>query len=565
MSRRGCSATAVDRVVLLWVGATAVLASIDSLLGDRRRPMTARGRAPPERFPTTASGRARLISATRASYSTSIAAFGSAAVPALEWLAGQLDGRASVGHVLARAAQLLRCRRMPRRSDRCRPWRWNCAEPALLDVAGLRRADPVDARCRGVEATTDRAAGQPDAARGDVARRSATRRASAPSCACREGWSSTTSSVMSSPMHSSPPPAPWSAAAEFRAWLAPRYWPALHDQRPRPVDRLSRSRAAISPAFRRWCREAFTVDDVPLLLTPPSVRTQSADRRRAFAHRRPQPRRLLHPPVGSRRCRAALREAVDQAGVPHSTVPHNARPARRRVAPLSTNRVEFTNSLCVVTADQFPFLADDFPRSLRRHRADDRLLVLGARARPAAHAPVDRLRRRDLGRIAVRHRCVRRGVARARATCADPGRRTAALARAIAAAFRCIADARERPLFLTVFDHLSVTERKNPLGVIEAFRRAFAPDEGPVLVIKTMNGHQRWANHQRVLAAADGRADIRVWDEALERSRSDGVGRRRGLHGVVASQRRARACTSPRRCGWARRPSPPGTAATSTS
>jgi glycosyltransferase involved in cell wall biosynthesis len=86
------------------------------------------------------------------------------------------------------------------------------------------------------------------------------------------------------------------------------------------------------------------------------------------------------------------------------------------------------------------------------------------------------------------------------------------------ASFPALADLGDRPIFLTVFDHLSVTERKNPLGVIEAFRRAFAPDEGPVLVIKTMNGHQRRQNHHRVLAAADGRNDIRVWDETLDRA-----------------------------------------------
>jgi glycosyltransferase involved in cell wall biosynthesis len=33
-----------------------------------------------------------------------------------------------------------------------------------------------------------------------------------------------------------------------------------------------------------------------------------------------------------------------------------------------------------------------------------------------------------------------------------------------------------------------------------------------------MNGHQRWSSHQRVLAAADGRDDIRVWDAALDRA-----------------------------------------------
>ena len=84
--------------------------------------------------------------------------------------------------------------------------------------------------------------------------------------------------------------------------------------------------------------------------------------------------------------------------------------------------------------------------------------------------------------------------------------------------FAVLADLGERPIFLTVLDHLSVTERKNPIGVIDAFCRAFTPDEGPVLIIKTMNGHQRWPNHLRVLAAANGRADIRVWDEALDRT-----------------------------------------------
>ena len=39
-----------------------------------------------------------------------------------------------------------------------------------------------------------------------------------------------------------------------------------------------------------------------------------------------------------------------------------------------------------------------------------------------------------------------------------------------------------------------------------------------MLIVKTMNGHQRWPSHQRVLAAADGRDDIRVWDETLDRA-----------------------------------------------
>ncbi len=59
-------------------------------------------------------------------------------------------------------------------------------------------------------------------------------------CAYRGDWSSTRSSGRSWPSRQSPP-APWSAANEFRTWLAPRYWQALHDTPPRPVDCLPRS------------------------------------------------------------------------------------------------------------------------------------------------------------------------------------------------------------------------------------------------------------------------------------------------------------------------------------
>jgi len=46
----------------------------------------------------------------------------------------------------------------------------------------------------------------------------------------------------------------------------------------------------------------------------------------------------------------------------------------------------------------------------------------------------------------------------------------------------------DRCIFLFSFDVLSIPERKNPLGLIEAFRRAFgAPTEGPLLVIKMNN------------------------------------------------------------------------------
>ena len=72
-------------------------------------------------------------------------------------------------------------------------------------------------------------------------------------------------------------------------------------------------------------------------------------------------------------------------------------------------------------------------------------------------------------------------------------------------------------MFLVVFDHFSVVERKNPVGVIEAFKAAFKPGEGPILVIKSINGSARPKYQRQVEQAADGRPDLIVWDEFLSR------------------------------------------------
>ncbi len=67
-------------------------------------------------------------------------------------------------------------------------------------------------------------------------------------------------------------------------------------------------------------------------------------------------------------------------------------------------------------------------------------------------------------------------------------------------------------VFLSLFDLVS-SERKNPLDVVEAFRRAFEPGEGPTLVLKTINGRDRKPQLLAELtAAAAERSDIVVRD-----------------------------------------------------
>jgi glycosyltransferase involved in cell wall biosynthesis len=69
--------------------------------------------------------------------------------------------------------------------------------------------------------------------------------------------------------------------------------------------------------------------------------------------------------------------------------------------------------------------------------------------------------------------------------------------------------------FLFSFDFLSVFERKNPAGLVEAFRTAFQPGEGPRLVIKTINGDKRIPELEKLKYVARGRPDILLVDRYL--------------------------------------------------
>ena len=71
------------------------------------------------------------------------------------------------------------------------------------------------------------------------------------------------------------------------------------------------------------------------------------------------------------------------------------------------------------------------------------------------------------------------------------------------------------------YDYNSVATRKNPLGALEAYTRAFRPEDGTVLVLKSINSHLHAAQHRLVLEAAAGRPDVFVLDDYLEPSEKD--------------------------------------------
>jgi hypothetical protein len=70
---------------------------------------------------------------------------------------------------------------------------------------------------------------------------------------------------------------------------------------------------------------------------------------------------------------------------------------------------------------------------------------------------------------------------------------------------------------------LSTLARKNPVGLIEAFSRAFAPGEGPTLVLKSINGHLRRADLETVREAARHRPDVVLIDRYLSPEERDGL------------------------------------------
>jgi glycosyltransferase involved in cell wall biosynthesis len=67
-------------------------------------------------------------------------------------------------------------------------------------------------------------------------------------------------------------------------------------------------------------------------------------------------------------------------------------------------------------------------------------------------------------------------------------------------------------VLMTSFDYLSVPRRKNPLGVIRAYRDAVEAEEGVTLIVKSINAHHAPLAHDEIVRATRGRDDIRIMD-----------------------------------------------------
>jgi glycosyltransferase involved in cell wall biosynthesis len=77
--------------------------------------------------------------------------------------------------------------------------------------------------------------------------------------------------------------------------------------------------------------------------------------------------------------------------------------------------------------------------------------------------------------------------------------------------------------FLFVFDLFSSVERKNPLGLIAAYRSAFEPGDGARLLLKTSGGADRPDQLERIRLAAGGRDDVEIVDEFVSEAERDAL------------------------------------------
>ena len=71
-------------------------------------------------------------------------------------------------------------------------------------------------------------------------------------------------------------------------------------------------------------------------------------------------------------------------------------------------------------------------------------------------------------------------------------------------------------VFLFTFDLMSVLKRKNALGVVDAYCKAFQESDGAKLVLKTINGEKRLKELEELRWRIGGRMDILVIDEYFD-------------------------------------------------
>ncbi len=332
------------------------------------------------------------------------------------------------------------------------------------------------------------------------------------------------------------PPDPFDAASTdaFLAWLnepvdaigdarkVSRYLHTLRAERPDLQQAFPDLRWRDADAYLDWVVTAGRRQaQIPHELLPERGERAEADAAAALA-------RPLEPGLnvsGFFRAELGIGEAARQligaiklAGLPFSTVTYSARTSSRQQHPFegaaTTEPIYDTNLICV-NADVLPHFANDMGPDYFRDRYS-----IGVWWWEVSQFPASMHRAFDyVHEIWVGSDYANQAISRA----TDKPVLTVPLAVEVPDVeplSRSELGLPEGFLFLFSFDFFSVLERKNPLGLIEAFKRAFAPGDGPTLVLKSINGSMKLEELERVRAVAD-RPDILVVDKYVSSREKD--------------------------------------------
>lgn len=208
-----------------------------------------------------------------------------------------------------------------------------------------------------------------------------------------------------------------------------------------------------------------------------------------------------------------LIECVREAGLDFAVVPYRATACRQEAAPdlLGAAHPVYDVNLIVVNADSLPEFVELVGPQALEGRYNIGVWAWEIETLPPKLADSARF----LDEIWAISRFTADAIARA-VTCPVFPLPLPSVRRQAEKRTRAELGLSDEYLFLFCFDFNSLFERKNPLGLIEAYRRAFPPGHGGTqLVIKTLNGQEFSEDLERLNAAALDRRDILIVDGYL--------------------------------------------------
>lgn len=315
----------------------------------------------------------------------------------------------------------------------------------------------------------------------------------------------------------------------FVAWLnAPpdrrrrsvsRYLLAIYEDRPEVQRSFKRVPGRDADAYIDWVQVFGRVEyDIPPELLPPRAATRKRGPQRTEVDRRGiNVVGYFRTETGVGEAGRSVLRAVEESGVPYRTVVYDRTLSRQDHPFAERDGAEAydTNLICI-NADQLPEFGQEIGPSFFRSRHTIGMWHWEVEEFPWTLKDAFRY----VQEVWVASEFIRRAVSKV-APCPvftfpiplEVSTETPSLSRKDLGL-------PEGFMFLFVFDFYSVTKRKNPLAVIDAYRRAFQPTEQTMLVLKTVNGKQKPFDLELVRSAVAAHPDIVLVDEYMDSFRT---------------------------------------------